>query len=74
MGKSEIDSGTGVFSDLKSIDEIYGTYVSVDGHAGAIKSVEGRAMTKGEVSLAMSGKGRGFDIGFSIAGVTIEPQ
>ncbi len=63
MGKSEIDSGSGVFSVLKSNNEIYGTYVSIDdGRAGATKSVAGRAMNKGEVSLTMSGKGRGFDI------------
>jgi hypothetical protein len=71
FGKSEIDTGTGTFSAVKDIDEIFGTYVAVDGHAGATRSAEGRAMTKGEVSLAMSGTGRGFDLGFSFGAFTI---
>jgi hypothetical protein len=72
LGKSEIDDGRGRFTQVKDISEIFGTYVAVDGHAGATKSVEGWAMTKGEVSLAISGKGRGFDLGFSLGAFTIE--
>jgi hypothetical protein len=73
LGKSEIDRGRGVFSNVRDISEIYGTYVSVDAHAGTVKSVEGWAMTKGEVSLALSGKGRGFDLGVAIGAFTIKP-
>lgn len=72
FGKSEINNGRGVFSKVKDIREIFGTYVAVDGHAGATRSAEGRAMTKGEVSLALYGTGRGFDLGFSFGGFTIE--
>jgi len=72
LGKSEIDKGRGIFTEVKDISEIFGTYVAVDGHAGATKSVEGWAMSKGEVSLALSGKGRGFDLGFAIEAITIE--
>ena len=72
LGKSEIDHGTGIFSAVKDINEIFGTYVALDGHAGITKSAEGWAMTKGEVSLALAGQGRGFDIGFSIGGFTIQ--
>lgn len=72
IGKSEIDNGRGIFSEVKDISEIFGTYVAVDGHAGATKSVEGWAMSKGEVSLALSGKGRGFDLGFALGAFTIE--
>jgi hypothetical protein len=74
FGKSEIDNGRGTFSEVKDISEIFGTYVAVDGHAGATKSAEGWAMTKGEVSLALSGKGRGFDLGFSFGSFSIEPR
>jgi len=72
LGKSEINNGRGIFSEVKDISEIFGTYVAIDGHAGATKSVEGWAMSKGEVSLALSGKGRGFDLGFAIGAFTIE--
>jgi hypothetical protein len=74
FGKSKIDRGTGTFSKVYDIKEIYGTYFSIDGHAGAVSSVEGRAMTKGEVSLVLTGKGRGFDFGFSFSGFTIKPM
>lgn len=74
LGKSEIDNGIGVISDVKSIGEVFGTYVSLDGHAGATKSVEGRVMTKGMVSLALSGIGRGVDLGVTIGAFTIKPR
>ena len=72
LGKSEINNGRGTFTEVKDIREIFGTYVAVDGHAGATKSIEGWAMSKGEVSLALSGKGRGFDLGFALGAFTIE--
>jgi hypothetical protein len=70
-GKSEINGGKGWFSEVKDISEVFGTYVSLEGHAGATRSGEGRAMTKGEVSLSLSGTGRGFDLGVAIGGFTI---
>lgn len=72
FGKSEISDGRGTFSGVEDIGEIFGTYFAVDGHAGATRSAEGWAMTKGEVSLALYGMGRGFDLGFSFGGFTIE--
>ncbi len=74
FGKSKIDRGTGTFSSVYDIKEIYGTYVSMGGHAGAVTSIEGQAMTKGEVSLVLSGKGRGFDFGFSLSAFSIKPM
>jgi hypothetical protein len=73
FGKSEI-KGHGTFSKARDISEIFGSYVATGAHAGATKSVEAWSMTKGEVSLALSGKGRGFDVGFSFGSFTIEPQ
>jgi hypothetical protein len=72
IGVSEIE-GTGVFSELKNIREIYGTFVALEGHAGVVKSAAGQVLTKGIVSLAMSGEGRGIDIGVDIGGLTISP-
>ncbi|MEE9607467.1 MAG: hypothetical protein V3U03_06970 [Myxococcota bacterium] len=71
FGKSQIDRGTGTFSEVEDISEVFGSYVSVGGHAGATQSGEGWAMTKGQVSLVLSGTGRGFDLGFAFAGFTI---
>jgi hypothetical protein len=72
IGKSEID-GTGVFSAVKNINEIYGSYVALEGHAGATKSVDAQVLTQGEISLALSGKGRGIDIGVTLGALTISP-
>jgi hypothetical protein len=72
IGKSEID-GTGVFSAVKNINEIYGSYMALEGHAGATKSVDAQVLTQGEISLALSGKGRGIDIGVTLGELTISP-
>lgn len=74
LGRSEINQGRGVISDVRNLDEVFGTYVYLDGHAGAAKSVEARTMTKGLVSLALSGLGRGFDLGVTIGAFTIKPR
>ncbi len=70
IGSSEID-GEGHFSEVKDINEIFGNYVSLGNHFGFIKSIDRQILTKGEVSLALIGKGRGFDIGFTIGDLSI---
>jgi len=74
FGKSEIIGGTGKFSDARSIGELLGSYVQSEAHAGAGKSADAQALTKGEVSLALAGTGRGVDIGFAFGKFTIEKQ
>lgn len=63
FGKSEISDGIGKFSGIFDIREVLGAYVNAEAHAGAVKSAKAQAMTKGTVSLALTGKGRGWDIG-----------
>ncbi|WP_046658428.1 hypothetical protein [Lysobacter capsici] len=70
-GKYSIDNGKGEFTKLKHLDEIYGTYVTAGANAGVVKSAEGLAMTKGEVSLAVNGTGRGFNLGVDVSGFEI---
>jgi hypothetical protein len=71
-GKSSIENGRGEFSNVKNIEEIFGSYADAEAHAGAVKSSGARAMTKGEVSLALSGTGRGWDLGVSFGKFTIK--
>ena len=71
-GKFDILDGEGRFSEVKDISEVFGTYVVASGHAGATKAVSGWAMTKGEISLAISGEGRGWTLGADIGGFTIK--
>jgi hypothetical protein len=71
-GKSSIENGVGDFSGIKSADELFGSYVAAEAHAGAVKSSAARVMTKGEVSLALSGTGRGWDLGIAFGKFTIK--
>ncbi len=72
FGKSEVIGGTGKFSEARSIEELFGAYAQSEAHAGAGKSASAQAMTKGEISLVLSGTGRGVDIGFAFGKFTIE--
>jgi hypothetical protein len=74
LGKMEINKGKGKFSEVESIEEIFGTYVAVDGQAGATLAAEGRVMTRGKVGLVISGTGRGWALGVSFGGFTIESR
>ncbi|MGN6112677.1 MAG: hypothetical protein ACTHOC_06685 [Luteimonas sp.] len=72
FGKSKIEDGTGKFSGVDSIEDVLGTYVSAEAHAGAGKSSKATAMTKGDISLALAGTGQGFDIGIGFGKFVLE--
>jgi hypothetical protein len=63
VGRSTIRNGTGEFSGVDNIRELLGTYVSAEAEAGAVKSARGQVVTKGPISLALSGTGEGWEIG-----------
>jgi hypothetical protein len=71
-GKSSIENGHGDFSSVKNIDEIFGNYASAEAHAGAVKSTKAQVVTKGEVTLALTGTGRGWDLGVAFGKLTIK--
>jgi hypothetical protein len=71
VGKSSIEDGRGKFSEVATMNELFGTYVAAEAHAGAVKTSDVQAMTKGDVSLALSGTGRGFDLGVELGALTI---
>jgi len=73
-GKSEVRDGYGEFSEVASIDEIPGTYASAEAHGGAVKSGMAQALTKGEVSLALTGTGSGWDLGVAFSGFSIKRE
>jgi hypothetical protein len=70
-GKSQ-ESGKGKFSAVSHMDELLGAYAEAEAHAGAVRSVQAQVMTKGEVSLALSGKGRGWSLGVDVGELKIE--
>lgn len=70
-GRTKIRDGRGKFSEAESIDDLFGTYVEASAQAGAGKSAGARAMTKGEISLALTGKGSGVQVGIAFGKFTI---
>ena len=65
VGKSSITGGRGEFSGVRNIDDVFGTYVTAEAHAGASKSSKAQVMSKGKVSLALAGTGQGWDLGIA---------
>jgi hypothetical protein len=63
VGHSEIKNGTGEFSGVDDIRELLGTYISAEAEAGAEKSAKAQVVTKGPISLALSGTGEGWTVG-----------
>ena len=74
VGKSTITDATGKFSEVDGIGELFGTYAQAEAHAGAVKSSNASALTKGEVSLALAGTGQGVDLGISFGKFVIEKK
>ena len=62
-GKSKIVNGSGTFSEVADIGELFGSYASAEAHAGMVGSSAAQVVTKGTVSLAFSGTGKGVDLG-----------
>jgi len=70
-GKSSME-GTGTFSEVSDIREIFGPYAKAEAHAGMGTSAGAQAMTKGDVSLAITEKGKGVDLGVTFGKFSIE--
>jgi hypothetical protein len=71
VGKYKLTDGHGEFSGVTDIDLILGSYATASAHAGVVNSGHVAAMTKGRVSLKLSGQGEGWDIGAALSGFTI---
>ena len=74
VGKSKITNGFGEFAEVKDIRDVLGSYAAGEAHAGAEKSAHAQAMTNGKVSLALAGKGQGWDLGVAFTKFTIEAR
>ena len=73
FGKYKIENGFGQFGNVNDISDVLGSYATAEAHAGvADGSVTAQAMTKGDVSLALSGTGEGWDLGVAVSKFTIK--
>ena len=73
-GKSKIVNGSGTFSEVANISELFGSYASAEAHAGMGGSSAAQVVTKGTVSLAFSGTGKGIDLGVTFGEFVIKKQ
>lgn len=71
-GKTSVKNGIGAFSGVHDIKDVLGHYATAEAHAGAEKSASAQALTKGDVSLALSGKGKGWNLGVAFGAFIIE--
>lgn len=71
FGQTSIDEGKGVFSHVADIAEVFGSYAQAEVSAGAVDAVGAQAMTKGDVSLAITIERRGWSFGVSGAKFSI---
>ncbi|MHB1057949.1 MAG: hypothetical protein ACYC0F_08715 [Rhodanobacter sp.] len=72
FGKTKITDGIGKFTGIGSVRDVLGRYANAEAHAGAAKSAEAQVLTKGNVSLALSGKGEGWNLGVAFGAFIIE--
>lgn len=73
FGKTKVSNGIGKFSGVNSIQDVLGHYANAEAHAGADKnSADAQVVTKGNVSLALSGKGEGWNLGVAFGAFIIE--
>ncbi len=70
-GKSRVDNGVGTFTDVHNIRDVLGSYAQGEASAGLVKSGSAQVLTKGTVSLVLTGSGRGVDLGLSVGKFTI---
>lgn len=72
FGKTRVSNGIGKFSGVSNIRDIRGHYANAEAHAGAERSADAQVVTKGNISLALSGKGRGWNLGVAFGAFIIE--
>lgn len=72
FGRSKIKDAIGKFTEVDDISDLFGSYGQGEAHAGAGKSAKASVVTKGDISLAIAGKGTGVDVGISFGKFTIE--
>lgn len=71
-GKWKIDEGKGTFTHVREIEDVLGHYAALGADAGLSKAGSAKVLTKGKVSLALAGKGEGWDIGIAVSEFTID--
>lgn len=73
VGKYKITNGQATFSNVDTMKHVFGSYAMAAAHVGVVKSTRSAVMTKGGVTMALSGTGNGWDISLGFGSFTIKP-
>lgn len=71
FGKDETKDGHGTFSKVRHIKELYGSYAMAEAHGGAGDSGASQGLTKGNITLGLTGTGKGVNAGFDFGSFKI---
>lgn len=71
VGKYKVEGGKAKFSDVATSSELFGDYAQGEANAALVKGGTAQVLTKGTVSMALSGTGPGVDLGISFGKFTI---
>jgi len=74
FGHSEIKDGVGKFSPVADVHELIGGYAEAEANAGAGEASKAQVVTKGSISLALSGTGSGHTLGVSFGSFIISAR
>ncbi|AXK72778.1 hypothetical protein DWG18_11140 [Lysobacter sp. TY2-98] len=73
IGKSKV-TGKGKFSGVHNIRDVLGGYATGEANAAAGKAGKAQVVTKGPISLALSGVGEGVELGISFGSFIISAR
>ena len=75
FGSSTIENGTGKFSGVHAIGDVIGSYATAEANAGNSENAsKAQVVTKGSISLALTGKGSGRTLGISFGKFVISER
>ncbi len=74
FGHSTIVDGVGKFSGVADIHDVIGGYATAEANAGAGNATKAQVVTKGSISLALTGKGSGHTLGVSFGSFIISER
>lgn len=75
FGSSEIKGGIGKFTGVHDVSDIVGGYATAEANAGSSDNAsKAQVVTKGSISLALSGKGTGRTLGISFGSFIISER
>ena len=74
FGHSSIVDGIGKFSGVSDIHDVIGGYATAEANAGNGQASKAQVVTKGSISLALTGKGTGHTLGVSFGSFIISER